>query len=677
MLMAKTPNILSDEDIVTKVEAKSKNAVGWYDSRLSKERSRVSAYYNGELPRQQHAGASSYVSTDVYDAVEMLKAQLLEVFAGGDQIAQFDPDQDMSAQTCMVATQFASYVIFRQNDGFGVFRDVIHDGLTNRVGIAKVFWEEKFKYEEESFDGLAPHMAMGLAAQEDVDEFDGTLDEQTGTYSGTLMRKYDCSQVRIIIVPPEEFLISPRAVAIPGAPYVGHRSLKTRSDLYDMKFDKTIVDSIQYDEEKALEFSPEVLERQRPVESAVATDDAIGPEMEQVMLYESYVRMQIDSSKGARLYKIMHAGGVLLDKQEVDKAPFLPYVPLPVPHMFYCNNFAARVIPFQNAQTVLTRGVLDHTSITTNPRWQVVKGGLINPREMLENRLGGIVNVSRPDSVTALQYPNLNPFIFEVLGKIKDDKEQSTGISSLSQGLNKDAVSKQNSAAMVDNLVSLSSQRQKIAARNFAYNFFAPLMLEVIRLAILHEKKPKVIEVAGGPIQVNAHDWTERTSCTVSMHLGYGEKDQVIGQMTQGYAMMAQDPIIAPMFGQPQRFAMAQDIMKLRGWTNRQNYLAAPGPNTQPQPDQLEVQKVQAQVMAASADQQRAQTDAQRLQVEAQGKGVDLHQKQQDTVLKAMEHDRDQDRKDAETANRINVSQREIKLAEKTPPTNREAYVSA
>jgi hypothetical protein len=45
---------------------------------------------------------------------------------------------------------------------------------------------------------------------------------------------------------------------------------------------------------------------------------------------------------------------VLLDKpEEVDKAPFLAYVPLPIPHVFYGYNFAARVIHTQNARTVL------------------------------------------------------------------------------------------------------------------------------------------------------------------------------------------------------------------------------------------------------------------------------------------------------------------------------------
>jgi hypothetical protein len=90
-------------------------------------------------------------------------------------------------------------------------------------------------------------------------------------------------------------------------------------------------------------------------------------------------------------------------------------VPLPIPHVFYGNNFAARVIHTQNARTVLFRGVLDHTAITTNPRYMVVNGGLMNPRELLDNRLGGIVNVRRPDSVAPFQQNPLNPYIFQLL----------------------------------------------------------------------------------------------------------------------------------------------------------------------------------------------------------------------------------------------------------------------
>jgi hypothetical protein len=97
--MAKRPQVLSEEEILQKTQEKSQKSVGWYDSRLSRERTRVIRYYNGALPARQHDGSSSYVSTDVYDAVELAKAQILEVFSGSDEIAQFDPDQDMKQKT--------------------------------------------------------------------------------------------------------------------------------------------------------------------------------------------------------------------------------------------------------------------------------------------------------------------------------------------------------------------------------------------------------------------------------------------------------------------------------------------------------------------------------------------------------------------------------------------------
>jgi hypothetical protein len=74
--MAKKPAILTAEEIVAKVSAKSTNSVSWFDSRLAKERERVTRYINGDLPKRTSEGSSSYVSSDVYDSVEMQRAAL-------------------------------------------------------------------------------------------------------------------------------------------------------------------------------------------------------------------------------------------------------------------------------------------------------------------------------------------------------------------------------------------------------------------------------------------------------------------------------------------------------------------------------------------------------------------------------------------------------------------------
>lgn len=655
---------LTDDEILARVLSKSRDAVGWASQKMSIERERVARYLNGEWPRRTSEGSSSFVSPDVYDSVRMQQSQLLEVFANGDHIAKFDPDSQMSVSDCMVATEYASYVIFRKNDGYQIFSDIIYNGLTARAGVAKVYWEECDERSEETFEGIDEDTAHGLAAHEDVEEFEATEHPaQPGLYSGTLTRKKDTSYVRIDVLMPEEFLIDPMARSIKTATYIGHRVPKTRADLIDMGYDPKIVKDLPIDDAKELVFSPEVLARTGPTKAAETYDNSIQKELDYLVYYESYVRMQIDKSKGVRLYKICHAGEKLLgDPEEVDKAPFLAYVPLPVPGVFYGDNFAARVQPVQNAKTVLMRGVLDHTAITTNPRYIVLNGGLANPRELLDNRLGGIVNARRPDSVTPLPQAPLNPYIYQTLTLLDTANEKSTGISALSQGLNKDAISTQNSQGLVDNMMKASGQRSKIMARNFADHFLVPLMLEVIRLAILHVKQPEFIEVGGAPLQCNVQDWTDRKTCTVSQHLGYGEKDMAANELAQGYQMLAKDPGVAHMFGPPQRYAMLSDIAKLKGFTRFQAYLDPNAPPPQPQVDPVKQAEVQAKLMTAQATVKGADTKQFKEERLAQHEQDTLDLKRQELQVKAVDTAQSNQRQNVETAHKIVHDDAKLKL---------------
>lgn len=659
--MAKKPTVLEDSEIMTRVLAKASDSVGWYDSKLSRERERVLNYYNGLYPKRSSDGSSSYISTDVYDSVETLKATLLETFSGSDNIAQFDPDQDMAINDCRIATEYARYVIFRENPGHDIFGGIIHDGLNARAGIAKVYWETKHDYSDEEFEGLPYDDAHALASHDEIDEFDGTHDPDDNTYAGTLTRKKDVSHTVIDNIAPEEFIIAPRSKSIAKATYCGHRTMKTKAELLDMGYKKKIIQGLPSSSPKDTDFSPEALARNNVVESNSAGDDPIQKELEVVLFYESYVRMQIDTKKGVRLYKICHVGDTMLDEyEEIDKAPFITYIPLPIPHLFYGNNFAARVIPTQNARTVLMRGVLDHTAITTNPRWQVVNGGLMNPREMLENRMGGLVNVRRPDSVTALPQNPLNPYVMNVMALLTENNEKSTGQSALSTGMNKDAISTQNSSALIDSMMKASGQRAKIAARNFAYGFFVPLMIEVVRLGILHDKK-RVIDVAGEPMQVDPATWAERKTASVSMHLGYGEQDKLAAEIEGAYEKMSKDPSLAQIFTLENKFAMITDAFKAKRFPRGSMYITEPSKTQPPGPDPFKTREldIKQQLATAALQQGNAANDKNQklLAVDSERLNVEKSKLQ----LTAMDHDRTNDRHDLDTASRIDEAHEKAK----------------
>ncbi len=399
---------LSDEAVGTLVDNKIKEAQSWYGSKLSTERERVTRYFNGEYPKRQGPGSSSYISSDVYNSVEAMKAQLLETFAAGKDIVRFDPTGPQDVELARIATEYTSFSVFRQNDGYDLFAAAIHDGLTARVGVAKVWWEEDEDFEDHEFHEIDEDSVHGLAAQDDVTNLDAAQSDQTGMYSGSLTRRIDKGRVKIKIINPEDLAVEPQTPKLSKDYFVCHRELKQQGDLIKEGFPRDKVETCNADSDMDLNSSPEMLARFEQIDTGFrsnANQQNTDDDTRWLVVNEAYAKFKRKGDDFPRLYKVLRCGNVTLDIEEVEDHPFIVWTPIPIPHSFYGDNFAARVIPVQNIRSVLVRSIVDHTSITVNPPYTVVKGGLTNPKEHLDNRLGGSVNVTRPDADAPLQQP--------------------------------------------------------------------------------------------------------------------------------------------------------------------------------------------------------------------------------------------------------------------------------
>jgi hypothetical protein len=231
----------------------------------------------------------------------------------------------------------------------------------------------------------------------------------------------------------------------------------------------------------------------------------------------------------------------------------------------------------------------------------VLKGGLTNPKELIDNRVGGIVNVTRPDSVSPMMQSPLNPFIFQTIAMLNDNREETTGVSSLSQGLNKDAISKQNSAAMVEQLATMSQQRQKIIARNFASQFLKPLYQAIYQLVIENESQEKIVEIGGEYIEINPSDWADKRDVTVQLHLGYGEQEAEAQKYMGMHQTFQADPSLQKMYTPQNQYQLISQVMEMTGIKNVADYLTSPDQLPPEQPDpaqelQLELMKKQIEV---------------------------------------------------------------------------------
>ena len=602
-----------------KIISQSSNYI---DDKLSKERREVMEFYRGEKPKQIHAGSSKYVSLDVYDAVDSMRSQLMETFSAHQRIVQFTPQNAEDVQAAHEATEYCPFVFFRQNDGDAIMYDVITDGLMARYGVVKVHVEED--EEAEDIEGLTEDDLDSIAATDDRELSNVTAElvpGQDGMFSPIFNATLKKKKKRICLVPlaPEEFLIMGNSKDIKSATAATHRTVKTKKELIEEGYDPKLIEDASNTEST---LDTESDERFSPVNAwSQLRDDALEEGEEPLWCYESYVKTTIDGEY--RLWKIVMVGRTVLEVSKVRCKPFAAFIPLPVPHTWFGDNYAKNVIPTQRARTALIRSIIDHTMITNNPRLMVLNGSVPNPNELMDNRLGGLVNVRRLDGVAPLPQAALNPFAFETIKLLDDDKEESTGISRLSQGLNKDALSKQNAQATIEQLISVSQIRQKIVARQFG-KFMKELFLLIHDTALENIDQQEIATVTGTVIQVNTETWLERKDATVELALGYGEAEREANKFIEIYSLLSQDHSLQTQFGPAQKYELIKRALRKKQIVDVESIVLPPEKAQPPEPNPMEQAELalkqsnarmldaqsQATVMKAQAELLRAKTEA-------------------------------------------------------------------
>ena len=659
---------LSDREILKLVDDNIHRSVGYYDSEISKERELVTGYYNASMPKPSHDGNSKYVSQDVYNSVESLKASLLETFSAGNNIVRFAPQSPQDVPLAEIATKYTDYVLYRQNDSFSVFNSVIHDGLTSRVGICKVYWQNSSKIIEREFERVTPD-ELDVVLMEDGIELGESTEDGLGLISGTLFVEKDTSQVVVEAIAPEEFVIEPQAKSMnmKDINFCAHRMRKTITELRQMGYDEDVISNIGSHEDVERETDPEVLARHEDVGADRGFNaDSYQDQVRSVMVYEVYMMLDVGGTGEAELHRIVKGGNALLDIEQVDRLPFVSFVPLPIPHAFFGSNFAEKVISTQNARSVLTRSILDHAVISNNPRYMVVKGGLSNPSELIDARVGGIVNTTRADAISPLPQAPLNPFIFQTLKLLEEDLEDTTGVSQLSKGISKDAVSKQNSAAMIEQLATMSQQRQKIVARSFANNFIRKLWLETYRLIVENETEERIIEIAGNFIPVDPSVLEDRRDVMVELKLGYGEQEREAQKLMAMHNLFSQDPMLQGMYTPQNRYKLMSKMMEQSGYLNVDEYLTPPDqlPPQQPDPGQM-MQMQMAQKQLEIQERQIALAEARtqaEMQMDQMKSELDAMKAQADHALKSDQ----MDLKEEQFAHKRRIDQGELDVLMKS-----------
>jgi hypothetical protein len=660
---------LEESELLSLLERNLDAADTYTESLVGEQRDKSHRYYYGEPLGNEKPGRSQHISRDVFDAVESTKALLIDTFTADRRVVEFTPETNEDIEAARQATEFVNYLFYRQNNGFKILQDTLHDGLVSKLGVVKRWWDTRYTYVQEEFADLdeAQFVMMAQDPEVEITTLDQTVvqpemvDPMTGmvvmpavtTYTGELKRRLNKSQVRVDNLEPEKLYISPRAKSLEDTDFVSYRYEKEIGELLEDGYDPEKVEEL---DEELDTYRDSTLGRDSYDEFSAETsmrDDH--PNRSYVTIYESYIRIYDPEVDSRCTYKVVHSRRTLLDMEKVESHPFRGWCPFPIPHKAIGLSLADVTMDIQKSQSTLKRSVIDNAWLTNTSRWVANLSLVRNPRDLIDNKIGAVIDVNAMDPSSVVQplaTPQISSNIFTTMELLEQEKEARSGSSRMSKGLDSDVVSKQNSNDMVTRYMNASNRRTMVMARNFAESFLKPLMFDLYRLAIENDTQPRMIQLSGKYVPIDPKQLRERTEMDVAVALtpdARAAEARTLTMLDQMWTANPQDQTLGGMYQTQQRFALLARAVDLMGLKGGDKYLLSPmSPEYQQgmqqnqqqaeqqkqMAQQIEMKKLEFEERKVMVDERRAGVEEEKLVLEAEKIGVELSTKAQEMIAK-------------------------------------------
>lgn len=533
---------MDDIEFQSIVVSEVQNALGFYDTEYARDRIRLHDYYMAEPLGNEQEGRSQVVSTEVADTIEMMMPSLMRIFSSTDRTVEFVPRGPEDVEAAAQATDYCNFIFTSDNDGFLTLHNWFKDGLLQKLGVVKTWWEEESHVDEELYEGLSDVELSAILADPDVeiierDEIpfgpepeDGEEDLRPLVYDVRVRRTETSGRVVVENVPPEEFLFAKRTKNLKDAAFVAHRTVASVSDLIARGYDEDdVVKHAGYNELEQIE---ERQSRFDDLESNAEFDRA-DPAMQNVLVTEVYIRADYDDDGIAELRRVVCLGDgyEIVENELFDHIPFATLSPIMMPHRLVGRSIAELVEDLQVIKSTLMRQYLDNLYAANNSRVVAVEGQ-VNLDDLLTNRPGGVVRARAPGMVQPLAPAPIGQTTFPMLEYLDQVREQRTGLSRASMGLDADAL-QSTTATAVAATVSAAQGKIEMIARVFAETGVKTLFRNILHLVTKHQNQPRIIRLRNQFVPMDPRSWINGFDMSVNVGLGTGDTNEKVAVLAQ------------------------------------------------------------------------------------------------------------------------------------------------
>ena len=502
------------------------------DEAVTPDRVEALKFYRADKGIVNYAqNRSTATTTDVQDAVEWAKPELVEIFMSGRSLVAIQGAGGEDVAEVKKLDKLINYQLRIKNDWFVIVNDLIHDLLTLKIGVIKYQWLAESKEITKVFKELTEEELVAKQINPNITKIEEREDgEVECTYSIRDARPL------IEVIPPEDVGFPCNVKDIDSAPFFYHRI-----GLYRWQIKQKWGDSLASKIEKKYKGVKDEVDgsesdsvKEERGKDLLTADFIFNEDDETYNVYECYYN---DTEDGTPKLKTICGDIVLSDEvNRYGRPPFRIATALKLSHRLIGLSFYDLLFNQQKQRTALLRQLFNRIYDANNPRYlgdssrfkQAGWNAWLNNRHP-----NAFIDVKGdPRSVVAPEEKApLPPEVFRFWELLNVEKDYHSGIPRAYQGVQPNVLNKTWRGASQQ--VAQASKRVALIARTIAEVAIAPLVKDLIDLNLKFADKEVAFRYLNEDIRLSLDNVVGQYDCIVTVGLGARDNDKTILQMQQ------------------------------------------------------------------------------------------------------------------------------------------------
>ena len=629
----------------------------WSDTTIVQDPNATYDQYNQD--QEDAANRSSFVSTDVRDAVMLMLPSLIRLFGASESPVELVPRSAAESDMAQQATTYVNYTFWNDNSGFLTLYGAFKDAMTVKTGFVKWWTDDHKEVRRKTFmnitaqqiqqilaedptakvltignptpqppppmpppqaggpmpgPGGSPQAPPGPGGPPGVPPSPGGLPPNLAAAAAPpafdhVVIEYQVAKplVRVAGVPPEEMRLDRYARTFKESRIVGHERIVSVDELTAMGYDREdLLEFVQSQSIAEFTSEPQLRNPGRIMSTRVGDGVKFG---------NWYIRADQDGDGVPELRYIVTMGenATVISDEPANRIKFALFSVDPISHTIVGDSIADLVMDIQRIKTNLSRAILDSAAESINPK-TVINELVTTVDDALNDDLGAVIR-TRGDVNNAVAFNNI-PFLGQaampIIDYLNDVLQRRTGLSDAAKGLDPTAL-QSSTMVGVQAVINGAQERTELVARVLAETGFKDLFSGLFNEICENPSQARTLKING--------NWTDYDTSTFDASMGVevnptlGKGSDTIRLMTLQQIKTDQQTLVAqmglnnPICGIQEMINTQTDMLSIANIKNVNRYFKMPNPQ-QMQALLSAPKEPDAMTLAAQAQYQKVKADA-------------------------------------------------------------------